>query len=71
MRTATYIDRTNEVFIPHQYVGHTDAEDYGKDPSTDKPFNSLFRRELDELSAAKRDTANVGEDVVCYYKGGR
>ena len=70
MRIVTYIDRADKVLIPHQYIRHTDAENNSKDPSADEPFNSLFGREFDKLGAAKCNTANVGEDIVCYYKGG-
>lgn len=58
------IDRADEVLVLHQQVGHEVTEDDGADPGTEETLNSLLRRQLDQLCATKRDTADVGENVV-------
>lgn len=40
----TYVDRANEVFIPHQHVSHCETEENGQNPSADEAFDSLLRR---------------------------
>ena len=70
MRIVTYIDRADKVLIPHQYIRHTDAENYSKDPSADEKYKIHIGRHIKILNTAKCNTANVGEDIVCYYKGG-
>lgn len=69
-RVNTYVDWTDEVFVAHQEVRHGEAEDDGQDPGSDKAFDGLFGGELDQLSAAEGDAADVGEDVVCDNEGG-
>lgn len=60
----THIDGANKVFGAHQNVDKQEGEQDGHDPSTDKSFDSLLWRELDELCATKHDTADVGKYVV-------
>lgn len=58
------VDGADEVFIPHQQVGHEHSKNDGTDPGANEPFNSLLRRELYQLCAAKGDAADIGKDVV-------
>lgn len=60
----TYIYGANEVFVPHQHIGHSEAEDDCTDPSADESFHCLFWGKLDKLCLAKSNAADVGEDVV-------
>lgn len=60
----TYVDWADEVLIPHQHVRHAEPEDDGAYPSADESFDSLFGRNLDKLSAAEGDAADVCEYVV-------
>lgn len=41
-----------------------DSHEDGTNPSANKSLNRLFRRDLDKWSAAKGDTAKIGEDIV-------
>ena len=61
---SAYIDRAYEVFVPHQDVSHANSKDNGKNPSSHKALHCLFWRQFDELCPAKRDAANIGEDIV-------
>lgn len=62
------VDGTDEIFVPHQHVGHEVAENDGADPGTNEALNSLLRRQLDQLGATKSDSADVGKDVVRDYQ---
>jgi hypothetical protein len=50
--------------VAHEDVGHDHSENDGADPSANKTFDGLLRRNLDQLGATKGDSANVGEDVI-------
>jgi hypothetical protein len=65
----TYIDRANEILVSHQYVCHCDSKDDGQDPSSYESFHSLLWGQLDELCAAERDSADIGEDIVANDQG--
>ena len=60
----TYVHRADEVFVPHQHVGHSEAKDDCTDPGAYKSLHGLFRGKLNKLCFAESDTADVGEDVV-------
>ena len=60
----TYVNGADKVFALHQNVREEEAKDDGHDPGTNKALDGLLRGQLNELGAAKRDTADVGEDVV-------
>jgi hypothetical protein len=49
--------------LEHEF-GQEVAEDDGKDPSAEKAFQSLLRRQLDELGSAKGNTTQIGEYVI-------
>jgi len=68
---AEVVDRTDEVFVAHQDVGEAKTKDERADPSSHKAFDRLFRRQFDELCAAKGDATEVGKDVVGDDQGGR
>lgn len=68
---ASYIDGADKVLGSAHEVHKNHAKQNRGNPCTDEPFHSLLRRQLDELSAAECDTANVGKDVVCNDEGGR
>jgi hypothetical protein len=61
----TYIHWTYEVGIAGHNVGKKIAKQNGEEPCTEKAFNCLLWRQLDQLSAAKGDTTDVSPDVVC------
>lgn len=63
------IDRANKVLVAHEDVGHEVTETNGAEPGAQEPFNRLLRRQLDQLSAAESDTADIGEDIVCNHQG--
>lgn len=65
---AEVVNRAGEVLVAHQDVGHEVAEDDGEDPRSDKSFDCLLRRNLDQLGPAKRDAADIGEDIVRDHK---
>lgn len=67
---AAYIYGADEVGISHEDVGEDDAEEDGEDPGADEAFDGFLGGELDELCPAKRDTADVGPDVVRDDKAG-
>lgn len=69
MGSETYVNGADKVLVPHEYISHAEAKNDGTDPGADKAFDGLFRRELDELGAAKCHAAYVGEDVVGYNEG--
>ena len=60
----TYIYGADEVFVPHQHIGHSEAEDDCADPSTYESFYGLFWGKLYKLCLAESDAADVGEDIV-------
>lgn len=68
---GAYIDRAGEVAAAHHQVRQGVAKDDGEDPSANKTFDGLLGRKLDELSAAKGDAADVGENIVGDDQGGR
>ena len=68
---STHIDRADEVFVPHQNVGHAYSPNNGEDPSSHKTFHCLLGRELDELCFAKGNAADVGKYVVANDQGYR
>ena len=37
-----YIDWADEVFVPHQDIGHAEAEDDRQYPRSDETFDGLF-----------------------------
>jgi hypothetical protein len=61
---GTYVDWANEILVPHQNVGHKDAEDYGQYPSAYKTLYGLLGGQFDELCSAEGDSADVGKDIV-------
>ena len=65
---AQVINRAYEVFVFYENVGEGEAEEDRTDPSSNESFQSLFGRYLDQWSATKRDTADVGPDIVGDYK---
>lgn len=60
----TYSDRADEVARASENVGKNDAKENGHDPSAHEALNRLLRRDLDELSPAKGDAADIGPDIV-------
>lgn len=62
--SGTYIDRADEVLGARHDVGQQHGEKDRHDPRANKALNRLLGGQLDELSAAKRNTADVREDVV-------
>lgn len=62
--SETHIHRANEVLVSHQNIGHAHSKDDCENPSPDKPFYGLFWRQLDELCPAKRDSTDIGKDIV-------
>ena len=62
---------TDEVFIPHEQIRETIAEQNGEDPRAEEALERLLGGQLDQLRASEGDAADVGEDVVCDDKGGR
>lgn len=58
------IDRADEVLVAHQPVGHEITENDGANPRADEALDGLLRRQLDQLSASKGDTADISEDVI-------
>lgn len=48
-----------------------DAEENGKYPCANEAFHRLLGRQLDQLSPAEGDAADVGEDIVGDDKGSR
>jgi hypothetical protein len=66
----THIDGANEVLGLHHQSSKKNGPDDSHDPSADETLNSLLGRQLDELGAAKSDTADVGKDIVGDDEGG-
>lgn len=66
----TYIYRADEVFVPHEYISHAEAEDDGANPCPDESLHSLFGGQLDELRTAESNPTDVGENVVRDDQGG-
>ena len=60
----TYVYGADEVFVPHQHIGHSKTKDDCAYPGAHESFHGLFWRKLDELCFAESNTADVGEDVV-------
>lgn len=58
------IDWTDKVFVAHQEVGQGETEKNGETPSSEETFDSLLGADLDQLCAAKGNTANVCKDIV-------
>jgi hypothetical protein len=71
MRGEPYINRADEILVPHQNIGHSNPKDDSQDPSPNKTFNSLLGGEFDELCAPECDSAYIGKDIVAYHQGGR
>lgn len=67
----TYIYGANEVFITHEDICHGVTEHDGEDPRADEALNRLLGGKLDELRSPKSYAANIGKDVIGYYKRGR
>lgn len=61
---AQVLRGTDKVVGGQAPVDKQQRPDHGADPGTDKPFNGLLGRQLNELSAAEGDATEVGEDVV-------
>ncbi len=60
----TNIYGADEVFVPHQHIGHSETKDDRAYPGAYESFHGLFRGKLDKLCFAESYTADVGEDVV-------
>lgn len=74
------VNRADKVFRSHEEVREKEANDDGADPGTDEAcresahnlnqacliltFDRLLGRDLDKLRPSKRDSTNVGKDVV-------
>jgi hypothetical protein len=65
----SYLDGADEILVSHQKIRHDHSKENGTNPGPNETLNRLFRRNLDELSAAKSDAADVGENVVCDNQG--
>ena len=61
---GAYVDRANEIFIAHQHIGHSEAEENGQDPGSHEALDRFFGGELDELGPAESNTTDVGKNVV-------
>lgn len=70
-RQGTYIHRANEVFITHEYVGHSNAKEDGEDPGSYEALDRLLGRQLDELGSAKRNTTDIRKYIVADDQGHR
>jgi hypothetical protein len=66
-----YVDGADEVLGSSHDVDENHTKEDSHDPCTDEALDRLLGRELNELSAAKGDTTDVGEDVVGNDEGGR
>ena len=60
----TYVDRADEILVPHQNVREQQAKDDGEDPRTQETFNRLLGRDLNQLGPSEGYAADVGENVV-------
>ena len=69
LRGEAYSNGANEVGRAGHDVGQADAEQGRENPRAHEAFHRLLGGKLDQLRAAKRDAANVGEDVVRDHQG--
>ena len=58
------IDWADEVLVLHQHVGHEKSEDNGTDPRAEEALDGLFGRQLNQLSASKGNTTDIGENII-------
>lgn len=70
-KAGTYVNRANKVLGSSHDVDENHAEKDSHDPGADEALDRLLGRKLDQLGAAKGDTADIGEDVVCNDESGR
>lgn len=60
----TYIDRADEVLVTSKEIGQGETKDDGENPGSKEAFDCLFGADFDELSTAKGDAADVGENII-------
>lgn len=65
-----YVDGADEVLVASQKIGQTETKDDCEEPCSYEALDGFLRADLDQLSATKGDTTDVGEDVVCDDQGG-
>ena len=61
---AEVVDGADEVLGAHQHFREHDTPEHGHDPGADEALDRLLGRQLDQLSTAKGDTADIGKDVI-------
>lgn len=61
---AQVVDRTDEVRVTDQQVGHEITKGNSAGPCAEESLNSLLWGELNKLCPSKANTANVGEDII-------
>ena len=71
VRGAEVVDRADKVGRLNQDMREEDTKQHRHDPRAHKTLDRLLRRQLDELRAAKCNSANVGKDVVGDDQRGR